>query len=311
MRTAVRWTAFAVGILPPALKLFASFGIPWTQLWVGMYLFSFVITAAIKRLAEWDRAAVESTDDQINADKPDPSSERERYDDPESAVVEVIRPHEEAPNENQIPNALEHPSTTPTPAESKAKSVEKPSTGNFLDDCLEWCDWILGCVAVLSEIAILGWVDLKVMPPKYDPKKWAFVTLRTCGHVLAAIMNLAIVSFLADRPVLTQSQKNIALTASMSAIFITLAILHSFNLRFSLMYFMLSIVLSWLAWLLLAIPFTRQHILFCSDKEKRNWWKNVLAFDFFTRVLFFSTYWYVWHYDSTNTSMQWWTSGLG
>ena len=46
---------FVLGVLPQAVKLFSMRGIPWTQVWGGMYLSSFLVLAGVGALARCAR----------------------------------------------------------------------------------------------------------------------------------------------------------------------------------------------------------------------------------------------------------------
>ena len=109
--------------------------------------------------------------------------------------------------------------------------------------------------------------------------------------------------------------------------------------RLSALYFMVSIMISYFSWILYFFSWTKKWVLFCEPggrielgnrgevgnrrgvqirvnprhgggpgKTRR---QNVLAFDFFLRIVFFSAFWYVVHYDPTGTAKPQWTNYLG
>jgi hypothetical protein len=45
-QTWLRWVFFIVGTLGPSIKLMAMQGVPWTKVWGGMFLFTFLVTEA-------------------------------------------------------------------------------------------------------------------------------------------------------------------------------------------------------------------------------------------------------------------------
>jgi hypothetical protein len=81
--------------------------------------------------------------------------------------------------------------------------------------------------------------------------------------------------------------------------------------RFSYMYFMLSITFSLFAWLMYFIPGAKTHVLLCGPGAGNEGHWNVLAFDFFCRILFLSLFWYSQRYDWSGTFKPQWAEVLG
>ena len=94
---------------------------------------------------------------------------------------------------------------------------------------------------------------------------------------------------------------------SMLLIYILLASFQRFH--FSQLYFMCSIIISCFAWSLYFFPVVKTHVLLYQPGNRG--YDNVLAFDFFCRILCFSLFWYAVHYDPTGTFKPEWTQVLG
>jgi hypothetical protein len=63
------------------------------------------------------------------------------------------------------------------------------------------------------------------------------------------------------------------------------------------------------------VPATRRHVLLCGsgggEGERGGHYGNVLAFDFFLRILCFGLFWYIWYYDPRGTWKPNWANNLG
>jgi hypothetical protein len=178
------------------------------------------------------------------------------------------------------------------------------------DRWLDVCEKSLGTVAVLLQLAILAWVDLAVIPP--DPnliRRWEFRTLRLCGHLVVLLIHVPLIVLMSESNRLSPDLRRAAAVLSVLLICILLAGMHSIDLRYTQMYFMWSIIISASAWLLFFLPVTRRHVLLCDSRTKGYW--NVLAFDFFCRIFWFSLFWYVWYYNPSGTSKPKWVEVLG
>ena len=94
---------------------------------------------------------------------------------------------------------------------------------------------------------------------------------------------------------------------SILATYILLASVERF--RFSQLYIVWSIIISAFAWVLYFFPVAKTHVLLYEPGNRGH--RNVVAFDFFCRVLFFSLFWYAKHYDPTGTFQPEWAGHLG
>lgn len=180
------------------------------------------------------------------------------------------------------------------------------------DDPLErWialCEKVCGAVAMLLQLALLVWVDLAMIPP--DPnliRKWVFRLLRLSAHFVVLLIHIPLMALQSDALTLPPNRRLGGLVMSMLLIYILLAGFE--RLHFSQLYFMWSIIISSFAWLVYFYPVAKTHILLCEPGNKGH--GNVLAFDFFCRILCFSLFWYVVHYDPTGTFKPEWAEVLG
>lgn len=184
------------------------------------------------------------------------------------------------------------------------------------DDPLEhWmalCEKVCGAAAVLLQLALLAWVDLAVIPP--DPNlihKLAFHLFRLSAHFVVFLIHIPLMAVVAalqsDPPTPISNRRLGAFIMSILATYILLAGVERF--RFSQLYIVWSIIISAFAWVLYFFPVARTHVLLCEPGNRGH--RNVVAFDFFCRILFFSLFWYAKHYDPTGTSQPEWAGHLG
>ena len=179
-----------------------------------------------------------------------------------------------------------------------------------LEGWMRFCEHGLVIAAVLVQLGVLGWVDLMLTPNEGQPlQKWEYVVLRISAHVLAGVVDIVVVMYTSDKPNLAKALGRRVLVASMFVVFTILLVFHQIDAHFTLMYFLLSFGISSITWVLFLNQWTRKKVLMCEAGGQ--WDLNVLAFDFFCRMLIFSSYWYVGHYDSSGTSKPRWVEYLG
>jgi len=180
------------------------------------------------------------------------------------------------------------------------------------DDRLEYwitlCEKVCGAVAVLLQLALLAWVDLAVIPPGPNLiRNWLFRLLRLSAHFVVFLIHIPLMALQSDAPTPSPTRRLGGLVMSMLLIYILLASFERFH--FSQLYFMWSIIISSFAWLLYFFPVAKTHVLLCEPGNRG--YGNLLAFDFFCRILCFSLFWYAVHYDPTGTFRPEWTGVLG
>jgi hypothetical protein len=168
---------------------------------------------------------------------------------------------------------------------------------------------IIGHLAVVLQLGFLAWVDLAASPTdQIVIRRWVFRSFRFAAHLVTILVYFAGLSIQAT---LRRSSFSPGRAALISAILILvlLAGLHEANFRYTLMYVMWSLIISALSWLLYMFTATRKHILL--DGSEDGDYRNILAFDFFCRIVCFSLFWYRWYYDPTGTSMPNWINDFG
>jgi len=186
-----------------------------------------------------------------------------------------------------------------------------------------------GSIAVLLQLGILALVDLAGIPPhRVLLRRWEFRAIRFSAHFITVFIYLPFVlSFSSSssppssstsptpRPWLSPNGRNISLVVSMLLINIILTILHGLNFRFSHLYFLWSIIICMVAWVMFFITPAREHILLVNrggdGQVGRGVYMNVMAFDFFCRILTFSVFWYVSYYKPAGTYKPGWADYLG
>jgi len=199
---------------------------------------------------------------------------------------------------------------------------------------------VWGWLAILVQLGILAVVDMKAIPP--DPNillRWRFRGVRFAAHCAVFVVHLP---FLMISPKIDAEQAIPSHYMGVFLIFILVPHIVSARtqgIRFSLLYFMVSIMISYFSWMLYFFSWTKKWLLFCEPggriepgnsgnvgirggvhirvksrhggRPGRTGWQNVLAFDFFLRIVLFSAFWYVVHYDPTRTAKPQWTNSLG
>ena len=197
-----------------------------------------------------------------------------------------------------------------------AKFAEEEGPDDFENERLEkWenllsiCEKCFGALAVLLQMSVLALVDLARIPIDPDPlRRWRFRTLRFSAHLLTLFIYFPLVFWpTSSARFLTHQTRNLLILMLLVVTLLTL--LHGFNLRFSLMYFMCSFILSMFSWVLFHFSATRTHILLCKQETKEP--RNVVVFDFFCKILLFSGFWYVWCYNPAGTFKPKWAENLG
>lgn len=198
------------------------------------------------------------------------------------------------------------------------------------------CEKVFGWLAILVQLGILAAVDMKAIPPDSNiPHRWWFRGVRFAAHCAVFVVHLP---FLVISPKIDAKQA--VPSHYMGVLLISILVPHIVSAltqdsRFSLLYFMVSIMISYFSWMLYFFSWTKKWILFCEpgdsidpgnrrEVENRRGvqirvesrhgetrLRNVLAFDFFLRIVFFSAFWYVVHYDPTGTAKPQWANYLG
>lgn len=183
-----------------------------------------------------------------------------------------------------------------------------PAEVALLKDRLFLFDRFCGGLAVLLQLALLAWVDLKVIPP--DPnliQRWTFRALRFSAHFIIFLVHVPLMALQSDMATPSPNRRLGGLVMSMLVVYILLAGVQRHH--FSQLYFIFSIAISSFSWLLFFFPVTKTHILLCEPGNRGH--RNVLAFDFCCRILCFGVFWYAMHYDPTGTFKPQWTEVLG
>lgn len=211
---------------------------------------------------------------------------------------------------------------------------------NTLETSIEPVEKLFGWAAIVIQLVILAAVDMKAIPP--DPNvvmRWWFRGIRFAAHCAGILVYLPFRKITpwidAERAV---PRKEIGYLLIYILVPHVISALTQ-DKRYSSLYFMVSIMISYFSWMLYFFTWTKKFILFCepagpiesgdeTELERRGRpqiraprgngsgmgetkWQNVLAFDFFLRIVFFSAYWYVWHYDPTGTTKAQWTNYVG
>ena len=180
---------------------------------------------------------------------------------------------------------------------------------NRLEDLLSRFEKLFGALAILLQMGVLALVDLARISTDPDPlRRWRFRTIRFSAHLLTLFIYFPLVFWpTSSARFLAHQTRNLLILMLLVVTLLTL--LHGFNLRFSLMYFMCSFILSMFSWVLFHFSATRTHILLCKPGTKE--YRNVVVFDFFCKILLFSSFWYVWCYNPAGTFKPKWAENLG
>jgi hypothetical protein len=191
-------------------------------------------------------------------------------------------------------------------AQTDAKS--KPARNDALKRQERWIDvWekICGVAAILLQLAILASVDMKAIPP--DPVRWTYICVRFGTHFAVCLIHLPFMALKIDAAEPLPDHHWGFLLMSILVPHIIIASTQSY--RFSQLYFMVSVIISYFSWMLYFFSVTKKYVLFCEPGNRGR--RNVLAFDFCCRILCFSIFWYAVHYDPTETVKPLWANYLG
>lgn len=194
---------------------------------------------------------------------------------------------------------------------------DAPATNDALQRQEEWIEFwakVCGVAAILLQLGILASVDMKGIPP--NPVlilKWTFICVRFGTHFAVCLIHLPFMALKIDAGKALPDQHWGFLLMSILVPHIILASTQGY--RFTQLYFMVSVMISYFSWMLYFFPVTKKYVLLCEagnrgESENRGR-RNVLAFDFFCRILCFSIFWYAVHYDPTGTVKPPWTNYLG
>lgn len=187
----------------------------------------------------------------------------------------------------------------------------KPTENEVMQRQQPWIDWweqACGYAAIILQLGILASVDMKAMPP--DPilkRRWIFICARFTAHFAVCLVHLPFMILNIDgRKTLPDHHWGFLL---MSILVPYIIIASTQHYRFSQLYFIVSIIISYFSWMLYFFPVTKMYVLLCEPQNRGR--KNLLAFDFCCRILCFSLIWYAVHYDPTGTVKTQWTNYLG
>ena len=170
------------------------------------------------------------------------------------------------------------------------------------DDPLEhWitlCERICGAVAVLLQLTLLSWFDLPaILPDSNLIRTWEYQLFRLSANFAVFLIYIPLITFPfnVDAPLPSRLLGGLLI----SMLLINVLLLSFQRLYFTQLFHMYSILISYFSWSLDSFPVVKTHVLFY--KPGNRGYGNVLAFDFFCRILCFSLFWYAVHYDPTGT----------
>ena len=166
----------------------------------------------------------------------------------------------------------------------------------------------LGYIGIFLQFLTLAWVDFAAIEPDRDlSKRYKYHGFRLGGHIIALFIHAIFMSIDGRAFRLSShSQKTLSIV-SILLILGVLTTLHGLNYRYTLYSFFYSIVTAIASWLLFIIPFSRELVCVFGKGD----YKNVLAFDFFCRILFLSLFWYFKCYQPDGTSKPEWATFFG
>jgi hypothetical protein len=176
---------------------------------------------------------------------------------------------------------------------------------------IDFFDLACGAVAVLLQLFLLAWIDLAEKPPDHIVHtKWLTRFYRLGAHFVAFLIQFSfgglVMALDTGAPMESPNLRWGGFVMTMLLIF-CIQLVGFEGHHFSYLYFMFSIIISFFAWLLYFIPPVKTHVLRCRGAG----FLNVLAFDFFSRVLCLSLFWYAKHYNPTGTFKPQWAEVLG
>jgi hypothetical protein len=169
-------------------------------------------------------------------------------------------------------------------------------------------DFLFGVLAILLQLLLLASVDMRPTPPDQNLiLRWTFICVRLGAHFAVCLVHLPfIVLKIDDAEPLSDKSKGFLL---MSVLVPHIISASTQNHRFSQLYFLISVIISYFSWMLYFFPFTKKYVLLCEPGIRGL--QNVLALDFFCRIVCFSIFWYAVHYDPAGTFKPPWTNWLG
>jgi hypothetical protein len=190
----------------------------------------------------------------------------------------------------------------------------KPAEKNPLEQQerrIDFWETVFGAAAILLQLGILAWVDMRATPPgPISIRRWTFISVRFGAHFAVCLIHLPFMLLKLDAAEpLPDKYKRFLLISVLIPRIISAS---TQNQRFSQLYFMVSVLISYFSWTLYFFPVTKKYVLFCKPATKGHQnVANVLAFDFFCRILCFPIFWYAVHYDPAGTFKPPWTNNLG
>ncbi|KAI9162857.1 hypothetical protein HJFPF1_04452 [Paramyrothecium foliicola] len=171
------------------------------------------------------------------------------------------------------------------------------------------CEVTSGVLAVLLQLFCLTWVDLAEIPPDDNlVLRWAFGFIRLVTHLLACLVYAVSLEDVSDISWLTIRRRKMAATISMLLMFGVVDAFQIVDYRYTLRYLLVSLGISSIARFLTSLRFAEKCIMFYdaeSDialgRRPGRQVAHILSFDFLSRLLFFSAYWYARLYKSEFT----------
>lgn len=197
-------------------------------------------------------------------------------------------------------------------AESRPYARRHPTRDSPLrlrEEKIKTYEMACGVAAILLQLAVLASVDMKAIPP--DPVlilRWAYIGVRLGAHFAVCLVHIPFKTLIMDANGTLEEYQWGFLLMSILVPHIILACTQGH--RFSQLYFMISVIISYLSWMLYFFEGTKKFVLFCEPSQRKGW-PNILAFDFFCRILCFSIFWYAIHYNPTGTRKPSWANYLG
>jgi len=163
----------------------------------------------------------------------------------------------------------------------------------------------LGGIAIVLQLVVLAWVDLAVRPSDVvTPPGSLYHALRFCAHLVVFFIYAPLIRSKPDAP-----ERGAGLVFGSLVTFAVVTVLAATNRRYTVMYFLWSILISFSSILMTFSSYLREHVMFCKTNPLK--YGNVLVFDFCCRVFCFSLFWYVRHYSPVGTHKPEWAGYLG
>jgi hypothetical protein len=192
--------------------------------------------------------------------------------------------------------------------ETQKDTKSKPAALKRQEDWIDFWELVFGALAILLQLLLLASVDMRPTPPDQNLIiRWTFICVRLGAHFAVCLVHIPfIVLKIDDAEPLSAKSKGFLLMSVLVPHIVTAS---TQNHRFSQLYFLVSVIISYFSWMLYFFSFTKKYLLLCELGNRGL--QNVLAFDFFCRIVCFSIFWYAVHYDPTGTSKPSWTNWLG